>query len=56
MMAKLTEVIRFSEDASISIVWDTATNGAVRCPTQDDMDNLPVGDDLTTEEIETIED
>jgi hypothetical protein len=51
-----TEVIRFSEDAAISIVWDTAADEAVRCPTQDDMDNLPVGDDLTDEEIETLAD
>lgn len=36
------------------IVWDTET-GETRLPTQDDMDNLPVGDDLTPEEEEAIE-
>ena len=51
----MAQVIRFSEDASISIVWDPVADEAVRCPTQDDMDNLPVGDDLTAEEIETID-
>ncbi len=52
---QMAQVIRFSEDASISIVWDTVADEAVRCPTQDDMDNLPVGEDLTAEEIETID-
>lgn len=52
----MAQVIRFSEDAKICIVWDTDENSAVRCPTQGDMDNLPVGDDLTDEEIETIDD
>jgi len=51
-----TEVIRFSDDAAISIVWDTAADEAVRCPTQDDLDNLPVGEDLTADEIESLED
>lgn len=36
------------------IVWDTAT-GETRVATQDDMDNLPVGDDLTAEEEASIE-
>ncbi len=49
------EVIRYSDDAAICIVWDTATDQAVRCPTQRDMDTLPVGDDLTDAEIETID-
>ena len=48
------QVIRFSEDASISIVWDVVTDEAVRCPTQDDMDKLEVGEDLTAEEIDGI--
>lgn len=51
----MAKVIRFSEGANISIVWDTREDRAVRFPTQDDMDNLPVGEDLTEEEIETIE-
>jgi hypothetical protein len=49
------EVIRFSVDASISIVWDTVADEALRCPTQDDVDTLPVGEDLTVEEIETLD-
>jgi hypothetical protein len=47
------EEIRFSADGAISIVW--ADGEAVRCPTQQDMDALPVGEDLTAEEIETID-
>ena len=51
----MATVIRFSKDASISIVWDTAANKAVRCPTQSDMDRLPVGKDLTAKEIKTLD-
>ena len=35
------------------IVWDTETE-TTRYATQDDMDTLPVGDDLTPEEEESI--
>lgn len=49
------EEIRCSSDARICIVWDTAADEAVRCPTQEDMDRLPVGRDLTEEEIATLE-
>ena len=49
------EMIRFSQDASINIVWDTDSDEAVRCPTQDDLDTLPTGSDLTDGEIETID-
>jgi hypothetical protein len=35
------------------IVWDTDT-GATRVATQDDMDSLPVGPDLTAEEEDSI--
>lgn len=35
------------------IVWDTQT-GETRAATQKDMDELPVGDDLTEEEEEGI--
>lgn len=45
--------IRFSADGHISIVWDNCE--PVRCPTQHDMDTLPVGLDLTDDEIEQIE-
>ena len=36
------------------IVWDAAT-GETRVATQDDLDTLDVGDDLTEEEEEGIE-
>ena len=52
----MAQVIRFSEDGKVIIVWDTDEDAAVRCPTQQDMDNLSVGNDLTDEEIETIDD
>jgi hypothetical protein len=51
----MAQVIRFSRDASISIVWDTVLNKAVRCPTQSDMDKLPVGKDLSAKEIKTLD-
>jgi hypothetical protein len=41
--------IRFSEDGSVCVVW--ADGQALRVPTQHDMDTLPVGDDLTDEEL-----
>jgi hypothetical protein len=47
-----TEIIRHGTFGPI--VWDTAT-GATRVATQEDMDTLPVGDDLTAEEEEQIE-
>lgn len=45
--------IRFSEDGSISMVW--ADGQAVRVPTQQDLDLLPVGDDMTDEEVAGLE-
>jgi hypothetical protein len=51
---RATLVIRYSPDATISMVWDTEEDEAVRCPTQADMDNLPVGADLTDEEISAL--
>lgn len=45
--------IRFSEDGSVSMVW---TGGEpVRCPTQEDMNSLPVGEDMTEEEIALLD-
>ena len=41
--------IRFSADGSVSMVW--ADGEAVRVPTQMDLDILPVGDDMTDEEV-----
>ena len=44
--------IRYSADAAICIV---CLNGdPVRCPNQEDMDTLPVGPDLTDEQIESL--
>ena len=54
-MMKMAQVIRFSRNGAISIVWDADANKAVRCPTQVDMDRLPVGKDLTKKEIETLD-
>lgn len=53
-MKTTTEEIRFSEDGAISMVWSDGE--PVRCPTQEDMDDLPVGDDMTDEEIESLDD
>ena len=47
-MTTATE-IRFSADGSVSMVW--ADGEAVRVPTQQDLDTLPVGDDLTEDEV-----
>ncbi len=44
--------IRFTEDATICMVW--CDGEPLRCPTQDDMDTLPVGDDMTDEESELL--
>ena len=41
--------IRFSADCSVSMVW--ADGEAVRVATQEDLDVLPVGEDLTDEEV-----
>ncbi len=45
--------VRFSEDGSVSMVWEDGK--PVRCPTQHDMDSLPVGPDMTDEELDQIE-
>lgn len=50
-MPTTTEVIRFGSFGPI--VWDLAT-GETRFATQDDLDRLPVGPDLTEEEEESI--
>ena len=45
----MTETIRYGTFGPI--VWD---DGETRMATQDDMDTLPVGDDLTAEEEASI--
>jgi len=52
----MKEEIRFSADGSVNIVWDTETDEAVRMPSQHDMDTLPVGRDLTDDEIDLLDD
>lgn len=53
--AKFSEEIRFSEDGGVNIVWDLENDEPARMPTQEDMDTLPVGRDLTDEEIELLD-
>lgn len=48
------EEIRYSEDGSVSMVW--AEGEPIRCPTQEDIDTLPVGEDMTDEEVENLAD
>ncbi len=45
--------IRYSSNASICIVQDA--DGDFRVATQEDMDTLPVGDDLTDEEVDALD-
>ena len=56
MNAAATEQIRYSRSNSkhgaICIVWRDGKG--VRCPTDRDMDTLPVGPVLTNREIETL--
>ena len=44
--------IRYSEDATICMTDD---DGHFSAPTQEEMDTLPVGEDLTEDEIEGLE-
>ena len=46
----MSEEIRYSADGSICMVWDGGE--PVRCPSQEDMDHLPVGSDMTADEID----
>ena len=50
MKTKMT--IRYSEDATICMTDD---DGYFSAPTQEEMDILPVGEDLTEDEIEGLE-
>lgn len=47
-------LIRYSEDGSICIVQDT--DGTFHVPSQEEMDTLDVGKDLTDEEIALLDD
>lgn len=48
-----TETIRYSTGGAISMVW--CDGEPVCCPTQHDMDTLPVGSDMTSDEIEQLD-
>lgn len=50
---KMVEILRYGTFGPI--VWDTDTH-ATRMATQDDLDTLPQGEDLTAEEEDEIED
>jgi hypothetical protein len=45
--------IRYSPDGSVNMVYEDGE--PVRCPTQWDMDMLPVGCDLDDDEIESFD-
>jgi len=47
------ETIRYSSDASVCMVWSDGE--PVRCPSQHDMDNLPVGGDMDEDELAQCE-
>lgn len=53
MSMSTAEQIRFSKDGSVSMVW--AGGEPIRCPTQHDMDALPVGEDMSEDEAESLE-
>ena len=46
--------IRFSPDANICIMQED--DGTFRVPAQDDVNTLEVGEDLTDDEIEMLDD
>ena len=49
----MSAVIRYSADGSVCIVQEE--DGSFRVATQDDMDTLEVGPDLTDEDIELLD-
>ena len=49
----MTEEIRHSENGCISMVWRDGE--PLRCPTQEDMNSLPVGEDMTDDEIASLD-
>ena len=50
----MNEAIRYSQDGSVCMVWSDGE--PVRCPTQHDLDTLPVGSDMTSYEVEQLDD
>jgi len=49
----MSEEIRYSRDGSVCMVWDDGE--PVRRPSQGDMDRLPVGQDMTDDEVELLD-
>lgn len=49
----MAAVVRYSMDASICIVQED--DGSFRVATQEDMETLEVGEDLTEEEVEELD-
>ena len=49
----MAETIRYSEDASVCMVW--CGGEPIRCPDQDDMDRLPVGPDMNEDELDQLD-
>ena len=45
--------IRYSADGNVCMVWRDGE--PIRCPTQRDMDTLPVGPDMTADEVDALE-
>lgn len=52
-MSQTREEIRYSADATISMVYSDGQ--PVRAATQHDMDTLPVGADLTADDVAGLE-
>ena len=53
-MADKQNKIRYSPDAVVCMVWCGVE--PLRCPTQEDMDRLPVGPDMTEDEMDRLDD
>ena len=51
---RIMATLRYSADATVVIVQEA--DGSFRVATQEDMDTLPVGEDLTDEELELLDD
>lgn len=49
----MDEEIRYSGDGSVCMVW--SDESPLRAPTQRDMDNLPVGRDMTEDEVASLD-
>jgi len=52
-IAEARAVIRYNADASVCMVWRDGE--PLRCPTQRDMDTLPVGADMSDDEVAQLD-